>query len=176
MKWFPTMILGFALSGAALAQPCNGAIEKKIKFSNAAAADIFVVEAFGANCADAKLVIYIKTAEQGWHALHIGELTNFASEEVKPARLQATLKDIAGRIETATKLQFETWEQLQRAGTQPNGAPWRGTQLSKAEYEKLRLAKPRGVIVPTDAARGTLYIWAENDFLGRPVAFVHYGD
>jgi hypothetical protein len=163
-------------AGAAAAQPCAGSAEKKLKFSNGAAPDTFVVEAFGATCADAKVLVYIKTAEQGWHAVHIGELANFASEEVSPRKLTAALKEIADRIEAPRQKRFETWDELQKAGTQPEGAPWRGTPLTKIEYERLRGAKPRAVIVPTDASRGAMYVWATDAMMGRPVPFVYYGD
>jgi hypothetical protein len=164
------------LTGAAFAQTCNGTATKTMKFSNGAAPDTFVVESFGRNCIDARLLIYIKTAEQGWHALHMGELANFADEPVTPKNLPAILKDIVSRIEAPAAPRLETWRQLQKAGTQPGGAPWRGTPLTEAEYERLRKSKPRSVVVPTDAARGMMYVWEQGGMLSRPVPYVYYGD
>jgi hypothetical protein len=176
MRRVVLFLMSLAITGPALAQPCLGTAGKKFKFSNRAAPDAFVVEAFGPRCADAKVVIYIKTAEQGWHALHMGELAVFADRDVTPANLPAVLKDIAARIEAPANPRLETWDELQKAGTQPGGAPWRGTPLTKAEYERLRKAKPRAAIVPSDASRGMMYVWEEGGMLGRPVAYVFYGD
>jgi hypothetical protein len=172
------LVLFSAIACAAFAnaQPCIGSAEKKFKFSNGAAPDTFVVESFGPRCADAKFVIYMKSAEQGWHALHIGELSSIAGEDVTQKNLVAVLKEIADRIEPARMARLETWDELQKAGTQPGGAPWRGTPLPKAEYERLRKLKPRQAIVPTDASRGMLYVWEPGGMLGRPVAYVFYGD
>lgn len=176
MRAFAVLAGLMLLAAPAMAAGCNGAAQVKQKFSNAAAADTFVVESFGATCADAKVLVYLMTAESGWHALHIGELGNFAGGEVTPASLAPALKEIAGRIELGQRAQLEPWAQLQKAGTQPDGAPWRGTPLARAEYERLLKQRPRTVIVPTDAARGKLIAWDGGGFMGRPVDLVYYGD
>lgn len=174
-----TIIFGLmAFAGPALAANCDGSVEVKRKFSNAAAPDTFIVESFGPNCADAKVLIYMKTAESGWHALHIGKLENFsgAGSGLTPADLPSTLKEIASRIEPGAQIRMETWAQLQRAGEQPGGAPWRGTPMAKVEYERILKMRPRTIIVPTDAARGKLVAWDGGGFMGRPVDFVYFGD
>lgn len=173
------MILCLAtVSGSAWATNCDGSVEVKRKFSNAATADTFVVESFGQNCRDAKLLIYVKTAESGWHALHIGELENFSGSGsgLTPATLPAALKEIASRIEPGRATHLESWAQLERAGQQPGGMPWRGTPMTKAEYERVLKARPRTLIVPTDAARGKLMAWDGGGYRGRPIDFVYYGD
>jgi hypothetical protein len=176
MRGMFVLLSTLAFAALANAQPCIGSAEKKLKFSNGAAPDTFVVESFGPRCAGAKLIIYIKSAEEGWHALHLGELANFADREVTPVNLKTVLKEIVDRIDGPGSPRFETWDELQKAGTQPDGAPWRGTPLTKAEYERLRLAKPRAAIIPTDSARGMMYVWEKGEMLGRPVAYVYYGD
>jgi hypothetical protein len=70
---------------------------------------------------------------------------------------------------------LESWAEIKRAATQPEGNPWRGTPLVQAEYERLYKAKPRFVYIPTDAIRAKLVVWDEANF-GRAVDFVYYGD
>ena len=164
--------VGMAVSSAWA--DCAGRAEKKVRFSNNAVADTFVVESFGKDCANAKVVLLVTTAEEGWHALHVAELTNLAGETVTPANLKKVLADIAMRIEGVGRTPLENWDSLQNAGK--DGNPWRGTPMVKAEYERLTKARPRAVIVPTDAARGMMWVWDGNGMLKRPVAFIYYGD
>jgi hypothetical protein len=169
-------ILGFlAAMAQAHAAGCAGIAERKLVFSNRAAMDTFVVESFGPRCEDARVVIYLKTPEQGWHVLHLAELSNLAASGVTPQTLAGALKEIADRIEGPRLARLETWAELERAASQPDGMPWRGTPLVKAEYERLYKRKPRFVIVPTDASRGMMLVW-DDEKAGRPVEYVHYGD
>jgi hypothetical protein len=70
---------------------------------------------------------------------------------------------------------LETWDSLQKAGK--DGSPWRGNPLTKAEYERLLKARPRAIIIPTDPARGMMWVWdAPGGLLKRPVPFTYYGD
>jgi hypothetical protein len=153
---------------------CGGRAEKKVRFSNKAAPDTFVVEAFGKDCANARVAIYVTTAEEGWHALHVAELGNLADADVTPATLKKTLDAIAARIEGVGRTPLETYDSLKKAGT--DGTPWRGTPLVQAEYERLFKARPRAVIIPTDAARGMMWVWDGTGALKRPVPLIYYGD
>lgn len=169
------LTVALALCGPSLAADCNGRAEKKVRFSNNAVADTFVVESFGKTCADARVTVYVTTAEEGWHALHVTELGNIADAPVTPANLKKTLDAIAARIEGVGRSPLESWDSLQKAGK--DGNPWRGTPLVKAEYERLYKARPRAIIIPTDAARGAMWVWdAPGGLLKRPVPFIYYGD
>ena len=125
------------LAANAFAGDCNGTAEAKAKFSDSAIPDGFIVESFGKQCSDARVVIYVKTADAGWHVLMIGELMNFAGADVTPATLASSLKEIAGRIEPSRMKRFETWAELKKAETQPGGNPWHGTPLVRTEYERI---------------------------------------
>lgn len=168
-------LLTLVSSTAAFAAPCNGTAEKRMNFSDAKAQDTFVVEIFSANCApDARVLIYVKT-QKGWEALMIGQVADFGEAPKNPAELDTLLKEIADRIEGPMMSKLETWAEIKRAATQPEGNPWRGTPLVQAEYERLYKAKPRFVYIPTDAIRAKLVVWDESGF-GRAVDFVYYGD
>lgn len=165
----------FAWIAPAFAAYCNGRAEKKVRFSNNAVPDTFVVESFGKTCAEAKVVIYVTTVEEGWHSLHLTEMGNIADAQVTQANLKKTLDAIAARIEGLGRSPLETWESLQKAGK--DGSPWRGTALVKAEYERLLKLRPRAVIIPTDASRGMMWVWdMPGGMLKRPVPFIYYGD
>jgi hypothetical protein len=171
------VFLALALIGSASgwAADCAGRAEKKVRFSNNAVPDTFVVESFGKTCADAKVLIYVTTVEEGWHALHITELANIADAAVNPANLKKTLDAVAARIEGLGRSPLESWDSLQKAGK--DGNPWRGTPLVRAEYERMFKARPRAIIIPTDAARGMMWVWdAPGGTLKRPVPFIYYGD
>jgi hypothetical protein len=165
-----------ATTASTLAAGCNGTIEKPLKFSSPDKPDTFVVESFGDTCKDARLAIYVKTATNQWAPLIISLVSDYGSEPKNPVDLRATLKDVADRIEGPMLSRLETWAEIQRAATQPEGNPWRGTPLVKAEYERLLNAKPRYVYIPTDGVRAKLVVWDEHAYGGRPVDFVYYGD
>ncbi len=155
---------------------CNGAVEKQLKFSSADKPDPFMIESFGDRCKDARLVIYVKTATNQWAPLIVSLVSDYGSEPKSPAELHAALKEVAARIEGPMMSRLETWVEIQRAATQPEGNPWRGTPLVKSEYERLLNAKPRYVYIPTDGVRAKLVVWDEHAYGGRPVDFVYYGD
>jgi hypothetical protein len=165
-----------AATAAAQAAGCNATVEKQLKFSSADKPDTFVVESFGDQCKDARLVIYVKTATNKWAPLIVSLVSDHGSEPKNPTELQAALKEVADRIESPMLSRLETWADIQRAATQPEGNPWRGTPLVQAEYERLLKAKPRYVYLPTDGVRAKLVIWDEHAYGGRPVDFVYYGD
>jgi hypothetical protein len=165
-----------AATAPVLAAGCNGTVEKQLKFSSADKPDTFVVESFGDTCKHARLVIYVKTATNQWAPLIVSLVNDYGSEPKNPTELRAALKDVADRIEGPMLSRLETWAEIQRAATQPEGNPWRGTPLVKAEYERLLNAKPRYVYIPTDAIRAKLVVWDEHGYGGRPVDFVYYGD
>lgn len=165
-----------ATTASAFAAGCNGMVEAKLLFSTADKPDTFVVESFGERCPDARLVIYVKTASNQWAPLIISQVSDYGSEPKNPAELQTALKEVASRIEGPMLSRLETWAEIQRAATQPEGNPWRGTPLVKAEYERLLKAKPRYVYIPTDAVRAKLVVWDDHAYGGRPVDFVYYGD
>jgi hypothetical protein len=152
---------------------CGGRAEKKVRFSNNAVADTFVVESFGKTCTDAKVLIYVTTAEQGWHALYVNELGNVADVEVSPPNLKKALADIAARIEGVGRTPLESYDSIGKAR---GDAPPRVTPLVKTEYERLHKARPRAVIVPTDPARGLMFVWDSGTELQRPVPLIYYGD
>jgi len=166
----------FAAAAPAYAAGCNGMVEKQLKFSSADKADTFVIESFGERCPDARLIIYVKTATNQWAPLIISQVNDYGSEPKNPSELQAALKEVASRIEGPMVSRLETWAEIQRAATQPEGNPWRGTPLVQAEYERLLKAKPRYVYIPTDGVRAKLVVWDEHAYGGRPVDFVYYGD
>jgi hypothetical protein len=175
MRILVLLTIALALIAPALAADCAGRAEKKVRFSNNAVPDTFVVESFGKTCADAKVLIYVTTVEEGWHALHITELSNITDAPVTPATLKKALDGIAARIEGLGRSPLETWDSLQKAGK--DGNPWRGTPLVKDEYERLFKARPRAIIIPTDPARGMMWVWdAPGGMLKRPVPFIYYGD
>jgi hypothetical protein len=166
------LILSLIFAGPALAD-CGGRAEKKVRFSNNAVADTFVVESYGKTCADAKAVIYVTTAEEGWHPLYVNELSNLADVEVTPANLKKALADVVARIEGVGRTPLESYESLKKSAGE---VPPRVTPLVKAEYERLYKARPRAVIIPTDPARGVMFVWDSGTELHRPVPFVYYGD
>lgn len=176
-----TLIIALALqiifAGAAWAAPCNGVAERQLKFSSAEKPDTFVVESFGADCRSARLVIYVKSERGGWDALLIGLLSDYG-EAASAAALPGVLKEIADRIEGPMMSTIDTWAEIQRAATQPEGNPWRGTPLVQAEYERILRQKPRYVFLPTDAVRAKMIVWDEHGVAGqgRPVDFIYYGD
>lgn len=175
IRFITIACLALASSAAAIAAPCNGSVEKKMTFSDAKQQDTFVVEIFGPSCTpDARVLIYDK-GQKGWDALMIGQVSDFGEAPKNPAELNELLKEIADRIEGPMMSSLESWAEIKKAATQPQGNPWRGTPLVQAEYERLYKAKPRFVYIPTDAVRAKLVVWDESGF-GRPVDFVYYGD
>lgn len=174
MRFLMCLSLAAVFAAPSMAE-CYGKVEKKVRFSNNATPDTFIVESFGKDCANAKVVIYVTTAEEGWHPLHLAELSNLVGDAaVTPANLKKSLTDIAARIEGVGRSPLETWDSLKKAGQ--DGNPWRGTPLVQAEYERVAKARPRAVIIPTDAARGMMWVWDGTGMLKRPVAFIYYGD
>jgi hypothetical protein len=153
---------------------CDAKAEAKHRFSSAEQPDIFIVESFGASCADARLLIYVRTVDHGWHPLVIAPFTEYLDASLGPAELPEALAEIAGRIEGPMMSRLETWSEIQRASTQPQGNPWRGTPLVRTEYERLYNSKPRYVFVPVAPPRAKLVVWDEQG--RRPVDFVFYGD
>jgi len=155
---------------------CNGTVEKQLKFSSADKPDTFVVESVGDRCKDARIFIYVKTSTGQWAPLLVGQFGDLAAWPKVVQQIPPRLQDIADRIEGPMLSRLETWAEIQRAATQPEGNPWRGTPLVKAEYERLLNAKPRYIYIPTDAVRAKLVVWDEHGYGGRPVDFVYYGD
>jgi hypothetical protein len=170
-----TALLALIAAAPAYAAGCNGMVEKQLKFSSADTPDTFVIESFGDRCVGARLVIYVKTAANQWAPLIVSEVSDYGSEPKNAAELQAALKEVADRIEGPMS-RLETWAEIKRAATQPEGNPWRGTPLVQAEYERILKTKPRYVYIPTDGVRAKLVVWDEHAYGGHPVDFVYYGD
>lgn len=144
--------------------------------TQAGAKDRFVVETVGKNCADARLLVSLETAEGRIYPLVLEKLANFGEQSTSDQQgAVAAVKEAASRIDSSMQTPLESWADLEKAGTQPEGAPWRGTPLTRAEYERLLKLKPRSVIVPTDFTRNKLVVWDPHGS-GRPVDFVYYGD
>jgi hypothetical protein len=176
IRYFVAIIALSSSVTTALAAGCNAAVEKKMPFSKADALDTFVVESVGDRCEDARIFIYAKTATGQWVPLLVGQFGDLTAWPKVVQQIPRRLQDIADRIEGPMLSRLETWAEIQRAATQPEGNPWRGTPLVQAEYERLLKGKPRYVYIPTDGVRAKLVVWDEHAYGGRPVDFVYYGD
>ncbi|HAH10547.1 MAG TPA: hypothetical protein DCL54_11795 [Alphaproteobacteria bacterium] len=164
-----------ATTAQAKGRDCHAMATKALKFSDETKPDEFVVESIGSTCDQARVTIYVRTVESGWFPLLISEVSAFGGVVKNHGEMAKAIKEIADRIEPPQRANLESWEDLQKAGSQPEGNPWRGTPLIQAEYVRLFKQKPRFVIIPTDAARGKMVVWDDAIF-GRPVDYVFYGD
>lgn len=158
------------------AQPCYAKESVTHAVTQPGAKDTFVVEIIGKSCADARVLISLEVKDGDVFPLAIRNLSDFSERTpIDQAAAAAAVKEAASRIDSAMQTPLESWADLERAGTQPDGAPWRGTPLTRGEYERLLKLKPRYVIVPTDFTRNKLVVWDPHG-MGRPVDFVYFGD
>jgi len=156
---------------------CDSAISRELAPLNQFENQALTVEAFGA-CDDPKLLIWIDRLEANRagrvQVIHMARLSVYGSTTFTPAAAESEVAAINARVETDASRYFETWEELERAGEQPDGMPWRGTPLSRADYERIVASGARAMLIPTDGARGTLVAW--DDSIEQWVDLIYYGD
>jgi hypothetical protein len=137
-----------------------------------------VVEVYG-ECRDAMVAIWAD--RMGRHdtpgsvqVLHLARLSDFGVRAPDPLSTEVAVHSILERVEMDGSRYVETWAALQRAGDQPDGAPWRGTPLSRSEYQRVTTSSPRFMLIPTDGARAKLVAWDDANEVWVDV--IYYGD
>ncbi|MEZ5959344.1 MAG: hypothetical protein R3C30_02810 [Hyphomonadaceae bacterium] len=139
---------------------------------------MLVVEIYG-ECGDGMVAIWADRL--GRHdipgsvqVLHLARLSDYGGRVQDNDATQAAVQSIRGRVEIDGARYVETWAALERAGDQPGGAPWRGTPLSRSEYERITTTSPRFMLIPTDSGRAKLVAWDEANEVWVDV--IYYGD
>ncbi len=137
-----------------------------------------VIETFG-ECSDAMVAIWVdRLGRRGIpgsvQVLHLARLSDFGVRTSDAASADAAIHAIYDRLETDGSRYVETWAALQRAGDQPDGASWRGTPLSRDEYQRIMSGAPRLMLIPTDGGRAKLVAWDEANEVWTDA--IYYGD
>jgi hypothetical protein len=136
-----------------------------------------VVESLGP-CPDALVLIWIDRPDRRHigdaQALHLARLAQYGRSFRDLEGARVAVDDVVSRIELDARSGIETWSDLQHAGDQPGGAPWRGTPLQRTDYERIAAAGTRVLLIPTDATRYTLVAW--DDEVAAWVDVIYYGD
>ncbi|MCA8885372.1 MAG: hypothetical protein R3C31_03745 [Hyphomonadaceae bacterium] len=137
-----------------------------------------VIESYGV-CDDAMVAIWIdRTGRRdipgSVQVLHLARLADFDGRTPDVESAAAAIRSIFDRIETDGARHVETWSALQRAGDQPNGGSWRGTTLSRSEYQRITSSSSRLMLIPTDRGRAKLVAWDDDNEVW--VDLIYYGD
>lgn len=137
-----------------------------------------VIETFGA-CSDAMVALWVdRTGRRGApgsvQALHLARLSDYGARVRDAASADAAIHSIYDRLEMDGSRLVETWAALQRAGDQPDGASWRGTPLSRSEYQRIMSGSSRLMLIPTDGGRAKLVAWDES--AESWIDVIYYGD
>ncbi len=137
-----------------------------------------VVDVYG-ECSDVMVAIWADRL--GRHdipgsvqVLHLARLDDFGMRAHDAQSAETAAHLILERVEMDGAQHAETWVALQRAGDQPGGASWRGTPLSRSEYQRITTTSPRFMLIPTDGGRAKLVAWDEGNEAWVDV--IYYGD
>lgn len=165
------------ISASAIAKPhptdCNTRVTRALPAFENGEKQTLVVESFG-TCADPLVLVWIDQPHDRVEDLHFARLSAYRMRARSPAKVATAVKAILSQIKTRRTSDFETWQRLQAAGDSPGGGSWRGTPLSKPDYERITSSAILILLIPTDSGRAKLVAWDAS--VEEWVDVVYYGD